>query len=70
MKKASTAPEEHTHNRADETVYLEKERKKKKKRNGKKNKKERAPHLNGSCNVSISAALDGCVPIHSFPKRR
>jgi hypothetical protein len=40
MKKASTAPEEHTHNRADETVYLEKERKKKKKRNGKKNKKE------------------------------
>ena len=32
MKKASTAPEEHTHNRADETVYLEKDREKEKKK--------------------------------------
>ena len=36
MKKASTAPEEHTHNRADETVYLEKKRKKTKKKKKKK----------------------------------
>jgi hypothetical protein len=45
MKKASTAPEEHTHNRADETVYLEKERERKKKKKEMERRIRKKEHL-------------------------